>query len=236
MLTFNKILSGFATETNTGFGNQLFMLASTIGIAEKNGYEVGVRENFNCFDYQFPVCHSLLPEFRVPWGYSDIKCHDNVAFSGYMQSERYFLHCESLIKYYFTLKKLSDIVLPDDAIIVHVRRGDYEGEGHHAVLGLEYYDKALKEFSGPVYVFSDEPDKAKELFNGYGFNVIEGNGHYTDFFLMCQGKKHIIANSSFSWWPAWLHGTEVIAPSRWFAGRCSHLDTKDIYAKDWRII
>lgn len=234
MLTFNKIMSVFATETNTGFGNQLFMLASTIGIAKKNGYEVGVRENFECFKRQLPVCHSLLPEFRVPWGYSDFKCPDNVALSGYMQSERYFSHCESLIRYYFELKKASDMLIPNNAIIVHVRRGDYEGERHHAVLTKEYYEQGISMFSsGPVLVFSDEPDKARDMLPDA--HIIHEH-YYTDFYLMTQGKRHVIANSSFSWWSAWLSGGEVVAPKRWFAGRNERLETKDIYCENWRVI
>lgn len=252
MLTVNQIESGFATPTNSGFGNHLFMIASTIGIAIDNGYKYGFRYQFECFKNPLPVCTENFPEYRVPWGFFKVNPPPNRALYGYMQSERYFKHCPKIIRYYFEMKEIWELLktdnadlayeysyfIPENAIILHVRRGDYEGESHHAVLTREYYDKALQEMDGgPVFVFSDEPHKATELFdNSKQFTYVQGNSEYVDFWLMRQGKKHIIANSTFSWWPAWLNGEKVIAPSRWFEGSCRRLETKDLYPESWQII
>ncbi len=89
---------------------------------------------------------------------------------------------------------------------------------NHNNLGLDYYEEALTHFDGDrnVVVFSDDPDWCKEqsLFDDDRFLVAEGNINYVDMCLMSLCNAHIIANSSFSWWGAWLANTgKVIAPS-----------------------
>ena len=92
---------------------------------------------------------------------------------------------------------------------------------HHNNLGLDYYEEALSHFDEDrnVVIFSDDPEWCKEqsLFESDRFLVAEGNINYVDLCLMSLCKAHIIANSSFSWWGAWLAKSEkVIAPSKWF--------------------
>ena len=88
--------------------------------------------------------------------------------------------------------------------------------------------------------FSDDPTwcKEHELFEDDRFMVSEGNDQYIDMCLMTMCDGHIIANSSFSWWGAWLSKSrKVIAPSGWFEGsNNSHLDTKDIYCSEWTVL
>ena len=91
----------------------------------------------------------------------------------------------------------------------------------------------------PVLIFSDDPDwcSKQELFADDRFLVAEGNSPYVDMCLMSLCEGHIIANSSFSWWGAWLADSKmVVAPSIWFGPNNSHLDIKDLYLDHWEII
>lgn len=151
-----------------------------------------------------------------------------------------------------------------DPIMLHVRRGDpnlvdprgfkwsYTQCGdQHPVQPLEYYEKALAEFDDeqPVVVFSDSPEwvKEQEFFSGDRFYVSEpsdkyADGSYTpyaDLCLMSLCSHAIIANSSLSWWGAWLQANpnkKVIAPKMWFGPAYADKNTKDLYCSDWIII
>ena len=112
---------------------------------------------------------------------------------------------------------------------------------NHTSLSMDYYKEALSYFgNAPVLIFSDDPTwcKEHELFEDDRFMVSEGNDQYIDMCLMTMCDGHIIANSSFSWWGAWLSKSrKIIAPSGWFEGsNNSHLDTKDIYCSGWTVL
>ena len=112
---------------------------------------------------------------------------------------------------------------------------------NHYNLGLDYYAKALEHFKdNQIVIFSDDPAwcKQQELFKDDDrFLVSEENNQYMDMCLMSLCVGHIIANSSFSWWGAWLSKSkDVIAPSKWFGPDKQHLETKDLYCEDWTII
>jgi hypothetical protein len=134
----------------------------------------------------------------------------------------------------------------DRPIALHIRRGDFLiNSAHHNNLGLDYYDTALKNFGGDrtVIIFSDDPEWCKEqsLFEDDRFLVSEGNDSYTDLCLMSLCTDFIIANSTFSWWGAWLSKSvnKVVCapdPSIWFGPNNAHLDTSDIIPEGWIII
>jgi len=129
-------------------------------------------------------------------------------------------------------------------VSVHLRRGDYH-TWENAVLPLHYYDRAvaaITERFGPstFFVFSDEPAEATAWAGGRrNFVVVDHNDAHSaqeDLRLMSQCRHHIIANSSFSWWGAWLNpdqGKHVIAPSRWLD--CDTVET-DLPTPQWQII
>jgi Glycosyl transferase family 11 len=151
-----------------------------------------------------------------------------------------------------------------EPIMLHVRRGDpnlvdprgfkwayVNCSDQHPVQPLEYYEKALREFNDnqPVIVFSDSPEwvKEQEFFSDDRFMISEpqdkyGDGSYlpyVDLCLMSLCSHAIIANSSMSWWGAWLQtnpNKKVIAPKMWFGPAYSDKDTKDLYCSDWIII
>ena len=132
----------------------------------------------------------------------------------------------------------------DTPIALHIRRGDFLiNSANHHNLGLDYYEKCLKKFDNDrtVIIFSDDSVSCKEqdLFSYYRFLVAEGNDSYTDLCLMSLCSDFIIANSSFSWWGAWLSKSVnkvVCAPEKWMGPDNSHLDTSDIVPDEWTIV
>ena len=200
-----------------------------IGIMDR-GYAPVVQEKYFHYD---EILHNMCP--------------DEISLAGFFQSEKYFKNIESEIREDFTFK--SEIIEPckemmedvGEAISLHVRRTDYLKNPNHTALGLDYYKKALKKFNKtlPVIIFSDDPEwcQEQELFSGDRFMVSESGDQYIDMCLMTLCQHHIIANSSFSWWGAWLSGSDdVVAPSEWFGEGNSDKDTKDLYAEGWQVI
>ena len=151
-----------------------------------------------------------------------------------------------------------------EPIMLHVRRGDpnlvdprgfkwayVNCSDQHPVHSLDYYEKALQEFGDnqPVVVFSDSVDwvKEQEFFSGDRFFISEPQYKYddgsflpyTDLCLMSLCSHAIIANSSMSWWGAWLQSNpnkKVIAPKMWFGPAYADKDTKDLYCSDWIVM
>jgi len=173
---------------------------------------------------------------------------------GYWQSEKYFKGIVDEIRKGFkfaihlneTNSKLSEEIARCNAISLHVRRGDYKGSkispSIHSLQDSEYYNSAIdlicKKQASPVFfVFSDDINWAKEniRFPGKHFFIEHNIGadSYIDMQLMSLCKHHIIANSSFSWWGAWLNDRiekTVIAPKKWFVDGRS---IKDLLPDNW---
>lgn len=185
------------------------------------------------------------------------KLPKNTFLNGYFQSEKYFSDIrEKLLKDFSWRKKaegknkqlLEKIEKDLSSISVHVRRGDYVSNENaakfHGLTGVEYYIAAVKQISKLVknpnlYVFSDEPDWCKQnLKFEYPTNYISHNTDGSeDMRLMKACKHNIIANSSFSWWGAWLNENPykiVVAPQAWFSH--SESDTKDVIPSSWQKI
>lgn len=156
--------------------------------------------------------------------------------SGYWQSEKYFLKAAAKIrgKIIFQNVETNEIKVRirqmerQNSVSVHVRMGDYLACSalYGGICTREYYDRAflyiLEHIENPVfYVFSDEPQKVAELLKGYNYVLVTGNtgaDAYKDMYLMSRCRHHIIANSTFSWWGAWLGENKdriVITPSKW---------------------
>ena len=175
------------------------------------------------------------------------QCPNDVSLLGYFQSEKYFKHIENSIRDDFKFR--SHIQDPcnemmedfDEVLSLHVRRTDYlTNSANHFNLELDYYEKALDEFGDlQVIVFSDDPEwcKEQELFSDDRFLISESGDNKIDLCLMSMCTHHIIANSSFSWWGAWLaNSKKVIAPSQWFGPNNADKDTKDLIPESWNII
>ena len=178
----------------------------------------------------------------------------NTDLSGYFQTEEYFKKCREEILEIFTFKeeyvkeakffleKIHSLSIGKDIVSLHVRRGDYTlYPNHHPVCSVEYYQSAIEKFdlkNSLFLVFSDDIEWCKKEFSGNNFIFSDTKNPYVDLAIMTMCDHHIIANSSFSWWGAWLNPSEdkiVVAPSRWF-GPAMNKDTSEIYCEGWKII
>ena len=178
------------------------------------------------------------------------QCHDDVSISGYFQTEKYFVHIRDEILEDFSFKKniieeCEEVIkLCDGSVSLHIRRGDFlRNSGNHHNLSLDWYTKALQEFDEDrqVIIFSDDTKWCKEqdLFESDRFLVCETNNPYHDLYLMSQCQDFIIANSTFSWWGAWLcknNNKKVVAPSIWFGPNNKHHNIKDLFPKTWTLL
>jgi len=173
---------------------------------------------------------------------------------GYFQSERYFKDCEQIIRHELQiitppsgkngelLKRLSG----ENAVSLHVRRGDYLSKDNLSTFARcsgDYYNAAVAyvaERVDPIviYVFTDDPEWVRNNLNFNHPMIIsdqnQGELAYEDLRLMLACRHNIIANSSFSWWGAWLNPNPnkiVVAPEKWFAD--GHPDNPDIIPPQW---
>jgi hypothetical protein len=174
--------------------------------------------------------------------------------SGYWQSERYFFDVASQIRTDFTFKSpleglnvdLSEQIHRVNAVSLHVRRGDYANNpkttATHGLCSIDYYLSAIRHVAERVktpffFIFSDDIHWVKNnLKINYPCQYVGHNygaESYNDMRLMSLCKHHIIANSSFSWWGAWLNSSAekiVVSPKRWFA---IEKDTFDLIPQNW---
>ena len=186
---------------------------------------------------------------------------DKVLLEGYFQSPYYFIGAEELLRERFQLKasmtalgakwaeKISSSAC---SISIHLRRGDYltqTASAVHATLTQDYYDRAVSLMLDLIgsevdfFLFSDEPDVISKVFahlpRAY---VVQSDpaAPWEDMFLMARCHHNIIANSSYSWWGAWLNqakGKRVIAPAGWFTSqRLATCNVMDLYPDDWILL
>ena len=168
----------------------------------------------------------------------------NYYLDGYWQSENYFLESSDLIRKKLSpsdeiLKKLNLTPFIDKNVVsLHVRRTDYvTSNGYHPVQSIEYYKKALNIIGeyDYIFVFSDDIQWCKDNLTFNNMIFMEGFDDVEDLWLMSMCKNNIIANSSFSWWGAWLNSNpnkKVIAPDNWF-GKNVNINSGDIVPDEW---
>jgi hypothetical protein len=214
--------------------------------------EIGVRMRF-----VRPLFRRWHFESAITYDPSSRSLQNPVCLVGYWQSERYFRDIADRIRADFTLRQpLSganaerlDLARSDRSVGLHVRRGDFasldSAAQMHGLCSIDYYRRAI----GLVrkrcpechfLIFSDDPDWARaELPLDSPGVFVTGNDERPeqDLALMSACKHHVIANSSFSWWAAWLGNSPdqiVIAPSPWYAS--PKLDTRDLAVSRWQYI
>jgi hypothetical protein len=236
MITFSKL------GRLGRLGNCMFQIAATIGTAVRNNtnYGVPIWEHSGLFKYPVPFARSSKYQFKeIGFHYSPIDGND-LDLVGYFQSEKYFSHCEPLIRHHFQFSdsverycKKYEQYFTENYCAIHIRRGDYLKGNYHKALPLQYFMNAIEHFPGKQFViFTDDPQWCKENFD---YEVIQGNKPIYDLAIMSKFKNHIISNSSFSWWAAWLAKSKTVAPMDWFGEDAKHLSTKDLYLNNWII-
>lgn len=183
---------------------------------------------------------------KFPFEFIKNTVTDNTIIDGFFQSEKYFNHHRDAI--------LSLLQIPDSVMSVinekyshilntkttslHVRRGDYvRHPNHHPTCGDEYYREAISKIDGEttLVVFSDDIDWCKKNLNYDNIIYIENEKDYIELYLMSLCDNNIIANSSFSWWGAWLNQNNkkiVVGPKQWFGSSITH-DDSDILPESW---
>ena len=196
-------------------------------------------------------------------------CTDGVNIDAYLQTEDYFVHIADQIREDFTFKKdylepCQELIssLDSPPIFLHIRQSDNIGrEEYHPILPISYFEDALGYFAEdtPCFVFTDDIDWCKKqsffdqdrfMFNDsnerYEYQTIDGTGMMqntllpqVDLCLMSLCSGGIIANSSFSWWGAWLQNGRgnIIAPNpdKWYGSAMTHLDTSMMVPARWQI-
>lgn len=175
---------------------------------------------------------------------------------GYWQSDRYFIDHEHLIRQELTPsgpvdadnQRMLDSIRSGTSISLHIRRGDYvsnpKAQAVHGTCDLGYYERALTYLAERcpadtrLFAFSDDPDWViSNLRTSMSLTVVRHNGperNTEDLRLMSACTHHVIANSSFSWWGAWLNPRSdkiVVAPAKWF--QAPNLDATDLVPADW---
>lgn len=261
MITF-KMLGRYGR-----FGNQMFQYATLFSIAKKNNYDFGVPfnvksenpyQNFS-LDECFPNlsakdCSNIIPFKRVnetDFSYNEeiFNIEDGTDILGYFQSEKYFKqNKEDLLKEFKFCKKYTEEaenikkLINEPVISVHMRLGDYKFlNDKHPVCSVDYYQRALDLLPKDliIFAFSDEPELADSILEPLNRKrIFQKCNKYTELSLMTMCEYHVIGNSSYSWWGAWLsNSNRVISPKKWF-GPSPEMpkNWSDIYCDGWCII
>lgn len=221
-----------------GLGNQMFQYAAGYATAKALGETLELNNTFYDANkgrkYElrvFPISYSVtnnVAERIEEKQHSYQEITKSGMMVGYWQTEKYFDFVEDEIRQEFKLPKLD---FPTSWVAVTVRRGDYLAlQDVFAQLDEEYYREALKVFPNHKFVvFSDDPQWCKNNLD-WADHVMPCNPAGEDMALLSNFKNHIIANSSFGWWGAWLGNGKVVAPSKWFT---NGLDSTDIIPDRW---
>jgi hypothetical protein len=200
------------------------------------------RKNFEICETEGEFCNEIF----------NLDPNKNYYIDGYWQDLRYFNEEESQIINYFNFtmidEKNIDIIKKmnkHNSVSIHIRRGDYINNSiYEDICTLAYYNKAIEyiynEVDKPIfYIFSNDIPWVKENFkNNNEFIYIDWNereNSYQDLLLMSNCKHNIIANSSFSWWGAFLNKNKdkiIITPSKW-NNIITKNDMNTIIKDDW---
>jgi hypothetical protein len=230
----------------------MFQCAAAIGYAKKYGVGWACPSDTK----EVPRFHEFFPglpiydghEFRrhnaadpSQFNYEPIPFNPNgTKLVGFFQSEKYFEGAEDEI-----MKAFKIFIDPIDAVSIHVRRGDYvQHSNSFPPITKEYVSMALTKVPtaniSRFIVFSDDITWCRETWSNQ-FEYAEGNNELKDISLMASCKHHIIANSTFSWWGAWLgHNPDkiVVSPSanNWFGPGFTGGIPKDLIPPSWHQI
>lgn len=251
------------TKLQGGIGNMLFQIAAAYAYSKKFNNEFMLSKNDavivhkNVDTYSNNILKNIeFSNFIKPtiqhsekgFHYQEIpNYNNNVVLYGYFQSEKYFQDYSDEIRKLFMSYDINlsddikDLLDNENTCSIHVRRGDFlKYPSNHPVQNMNYFLKAIKQMpkDSVFLIFSDDIEWCKQNFPDLPekFRFIEGNKDYEDLYIMSHCKNNIIANSTFSWWGAWLNSNPdkiVVAPSVWFGPAYSNNNTEDLYCEGW---
>jgi hypothetical protein len=182
---------------------------------------------------------------------------DTVYLRGYFQSEKYFIDCQKSLLEQYQVKTnglepvlpLAEILKNSNSVALHIRLGDYLNPTLSSIMApfdIAYYQRAVDYFQQHIihptfYVFSDQIQLAKDLLKidaefVFVDEKMSANSD-TDFYLMQSCQHQIIANSTFSWWAAYLNKHThkiVVAPQKWYKDHFG--DATDLYPNNWVVL
>jgi hypothetical protein len=255
-----------SSNIHGGLGNTMFQIATgySTSIDENSDFIVDETKHYNGHNplntykntifqkVKFSNTEVLYEVYNVgSFHYCEIpKFGRNIKLSGFFQSDKYFKKNRDEILSLFEpndeiknkLQSIYGEILKNKTCSIHVRRGDYlHLENYHSVLSHDYYQKSYEIIgSESVYlIFSDDIEYCKTQFEYIKNKVfITDLFDYEELYLMSFCDNNIIANSSFSWWGAWLNKKEniVISPKKWFGPTLHSYITDDLYSENWVII
>lgn len=253
---------GFRQLGHAGrLGNQLWQIASTAGVAIRNG-QIPVfpldwaYRPYVCMAEDHFVGSSLLSDSTDVLTLPDV-AHIDERVRVYLQDYHLFEAMETTVRSWFrpsseamdeissaeTWQAFTELQRP--VLSVHVRRGDYVTNpiGSLTTLSNRYYQDAIEAHANmysSICVFADDPDWCEKNFNGIDLPnvdlVFRGTEYdYVDLFVQTMCDEHVIANSTYSWWGAFLsQNTMPIYPSRWCGEESSHyIDTSLMFPDSW---
>lgn len=212
----------------------------------------------NAKKWHYKVIGRLLENQKKIRSFEEAKyCEDvywvkDAYIYGYWQSEKYFTDIEAKIRKKFIFPEIYDIknlnfleqIEKENSVSIHVRRGDYLSKENQRIYGgictIQYYEQAIKYFEDrykdvTFFVFSNDIMWAQKNLKMKRSVVVNANNEDNaifDMLLMAKCKHNIIANSSFSWWGAWLNEHKdkiVLSPSRWMNTE----PVEDIWCEGW---
>lgn len=249
MITFKRL------GTYGRLGNQLFQIASIIGIANENktnysfpywSYNTYLKNTLPILDSE--VKQTIIHDEFCYKKLTIINNTDTINIFGYLQSYKFFSNID--VKQIFELKEEHLLYRNkykfDNTVSIHVRRTDYLTNSHvYPSLSIDYYKGALDELDKlgikdyVVYVFSDDIDWCKDNLD-FVENIyfISGYNEIVELNMMSECTHHIISNSTFSWWSAYLSkgsDKKIICPNTWFKP-CNEIKNfiyDDLIPKEW---
>lgn len=249
------MITAITIGSNGRLGNQMFQYAALHGIAKFHGFDYWSPAGrlFDVFEMgdaprepkgDFPNLQIREEMFEFDSRYFSSMV-DNVDLWGYFQSEKYWEFCKGEVVQMFRFKESIELDVDFSShCSLHIRRTDYlNSPEYHTNLAVDYYINALKEVStDKLLVFSDDPAWCKEnlgqLTHRVAFASDFCNNDVDELQLMTKCSSAIIANSTFSWWGAYLgphsRGGKVVAPRNWF-GRMGP-NAKDVCPSEWSLV
>lgn len=198
-------------------------------------FDINIKYKNTYSSHSQPLIFNEIPKFK-----------GSLLLDGYFQNSKYLEPIESQIKELFSIDKITkdyllskyEDILQKKTCSIHIRRGDYVNKQHfHPLQSLEYYLLSIIKIGVDIHylIFSDDIEWCKTKFEFLPKKTyITDNLDYQDLYLMSMCDNNIIANSSFSWWGAWLNENKnkiVCYPDKWFVDR--GIIQPNIELKNW---